>query len=73
MKKLYTITTLLGTICVIAGIAMMMVSTSLSVLDIRTIAGVSDLDIQSIALSCLYISLSVMIVRFMITDHEVSE
>lgn len=73
MKKLYTITTLLGTICVIAGIAMMMVSTSLSVLDIRTIAGVSDLDIQSMALSCLYISLSVMIVRFMITDHEVSE
>lgn len=73
MKKLYTITTLLGTICVIAGIAMMMISTSLSVLDIRTIAGVSDLDIQSIALSCLYISLSVMIVRFMITDHEVSE
>ena len=73
MKKLYTITTLLGTICVIAGIAMMIVSTSLSVLDIRTIAGVSDLDIQSMALSCLYISLSVMIVRFMITDHEVSE
>lgn len=73
MKKLYTITTLLGAICVIAGIAMMMVSTSLSVLDIRTIAGVSDLDIQSMALSCLYISLSVMIVRFMITDHEVSE